>query len=265
MGEAAAKRVGPDMEVMMVPCLSDNYAPVFHDKTTGATAVVDTPEVGPILAAIEQRGWKLTHILNTHHHNDHTGGNEELVQRTGCKVIGPAGESSKIPGIQVAVGEGDKVSVGSLEANVLEVGGHTLGHIAYHFPGQNVAFVGDTLFVLGCGRIFEGTPSQMLASLEKLRALPDDTVVYCAHEYTESNARFAEHVGGIPGLSERVAAIRELRSAGHPTVPTILGHEKATNPFLRADSDDLRAAAGLPKGAVPVQVFAEVRKQKDRF
>lgn len=265
MGEAAAAQLGGGIEVLLVPCLSDNYAPVLHDASTGATAVVDTPEVKPILAAIEQRGWKLTHVLNTHHHLDHTGGNEELQRLTGCEVVGPRGEADKIPGLGRAVGEGDRVKVGALEATVIEVGGHTKGHIAYHFPEQKAAFVGDTLFVLGCGRVFEGTPSQMWASLQKLRALPDETVFYCAHEYTESNARFAEHLGGVAGLPERVAAVRELRAGGRPTVPALLGHEKATNPFLRADCDELRAAAGLPKGAVPVQVFAEVRKRKDKF
>ncbi|CAK0798587.1 unnamed protein product, partial [Prorocentrum cordatum] len=254
VGAAAAARVGGGVEILLVPCLSDNYAPVLHDPATGATAVVDTPEVGPILAAIEERGWKLTHILNTHHHHDHAGGNEELKRRTGCVVIGPAGEAERIPAIDTPVGQGDTVKVGSLEAEVLEVGGHTAGHIAYHFPRQRAAFVGDALFVLGCGRMFEGTPAQFWESLLKLRALPDDTVVYCAHEYTEANARFATHLGGIPRLPERVSAISELRAAGQATVPTLLGHEKETNPFLMADSDAVRAAAGVPAGATPVEV-----------
>jgi len=265
MGEAAAALVGDGAEVILVPCLSDNYAPIIHDPATGATAVVDTPEVGPIMAALESRGWQLSHILNTHHHLDHTGGNEALVRRTGARVFGPAGEASRIPGLDVAVREGDVVEVGGLRASVLEVGGHTRGHIAFHFAEQRVAFVGDTLFTLGCGRIFEGTPTQMFGSLEKLRGLPDDTVVYCAHEYTEANARFAQHLGGIHSLPERVEVIRELRRAGRPTVPTLLGHEKATNPFLRAHTDELREAAGLPRGSETVQVFAAVRKQKDRF
>eukprot|EP00747_Dinoflagellata_sp_TGD_P180150 gnl/TRDRNA2_/TRDRNA2_32126_c0_seq1.p1 gnl/TRDRNA2_/TRDRNA2_32126_c0~~gnl/TRDRNA2_/TRDRNA2_32126_c0_seq1.p1 ORF type:complete len:346 (+),score=47.61 gnl/TRDRNA2_/TRDRNA2_32126_c0_seq1:41-1078(+) len=263
MGEAAAGHVSGGMNVILVPCLSDNYAPIFHDAATGATAVVDTPEVEPILQAIESRGWHLTHILNTHHHNDHTGGNLELKQRTGCKIVGPAGEH--IPGIDIAVNEGDSVQVGSFGGSVLEVGGHTAGHIAYHFPDQKAAFVGDTLFNLGCGRLFEGSPAQMWTSLLKIRALPDQTVTYCAHEYTASNARFATHLGGIPQLPERVDAINGLRAEGLPTVPMILGHEKLTNPFLRADDDLVRKAAGLPNGATPVEVFAEVRRQKDNF
>jgi len=233
---------------------------------TGATAVFDTPEVAPILAAIEERGWRLTHILNTHHHFDHTGGNKELKERTGCTVVGPAGEASRIPCMDVACKDGDVVRVGDLELRVLEVGGHTAGHIAYHIPEQRLAFVGDTLFVLGCGRLFEGSPSQMWESLSKLRALPDDTVVYCAHEYTESNLRFAMTLdGALPGLSDRADAIRKLRAAGRATVPTLLAHEKATNPFLRADDSELRTAVGLSENAMPVDVFAEVRHRKDCF
>jgi len=265
MGNAAAAMIGKNMEVILVPCLSDNYAPIIHDVGTGATAVVDTPEVEPILAACEKRGWKLTHILNTHHHHDHTGGNSELKRKTACKIIGPAGEASRITEIDEAVTDGQDVCVGSLQARVLEIGGHTAGHIGYHFEKQHAAFVGDALFALGCGRVFEGTAEQMWASLQKIRSLPDETVVYCAHEYTESNARFASHLGGIPQLADRVAVVRALRSAGEPTVPMLLGHEKLTNPFLLADSEALRVAAGLSEGATPVQVFAEVRRQKDHF
>lgn len=266
MGDVAAAGVADDMEVILVSCLSDNYVPILHDPETGATAVIDTPEVEPIMNALDKRGWKLTHILNTHHHADHAGGNEELKKRTGAIIVAPAGEASKIRGIDVTAKDGDKVKVGHMEAQVLEVGGHTLGHIAYHFPKQRAAFVGDALFVLGCGRIFEGTPAQMWESLLKLRELPDDTVVYCAHEYTQSNAKFASHVGGVPGLEKRVAVVQELRSAGKATVPTLLGHEKATNPFLRADiGDDLRVAVGLDGGASPLEIFTELRRQKDNF
>jgi len=265
MGEAAAANVRGGMEVVLVPCLRDNYAPVFHDPSTGATAVIDTPEVGPIRRAIAERQWKLTHILNTHWHGDHTGGNLELKELTGCKIIGPAGEAAKIPGMDVAVKDGETVEVGAFEATVLDVGGHTAGHIAYHFPKQGVAFVGDALFNLGCGRIFEGTPEQMWTSLQKIRALPDDTVVYCAHEYTESNARFAMHVGGVPQLIERVQAIQDLRSGRRATVPMLLEHEKLTNPFLLADTDSMREAVGLPAGASSTEVFAEVRRRKDKF
>lgn len=265
MGDAAAAFVGDGMEVHLVPCLKDNYAPIFHDSSTGATAVVDTPEVGPILTAIESRGWKLTHILNTHHHWDHTGGNEEIKRRTGCTIVGPAGEATRIPGLDTAVKEGDRVKIGSFEAIVIEVGGHTAGHIAYHFPSQKTAFVGDTLFVLGCGRLFEGKPAQMWTSLLKLRALPDETVVYCAHEYTEANARFAEHLGGAPELQDRIEIIRDMRNKGMSTVPMLLRHEKETNPFLLADSERMRETLGFPHGTTPVEVFTEVRRRKDQF
>lgn len=265
LGErAASKFLGPELEVVLVPCLSDNYAPLIHDKSSGETAVVDTPEVGPILSVLEKRGWKLTHILNTHHHADHTGGNEELKRRTGCRVFGPAAE--QIPAIDVPLKEADAVQIGSLRAYVIEVGGHTSGHIAYHFPHQRVAFVGDTLFVLGCGRLFEGTAAQMWKSLSKLRALPDDTIVYCAHEYTESNVRFALSLGtSNPDLASRVKQISKLRAAGLPTVPTLLGHEKATNPFLRADCSEIRDAMNLSEGTAAAVVFGEVRKRKDSF
>lgn len=265
LGEYAAATIGPGIKVLLVPCLRDNYAPIIHDLATGATAVIDTPEVEPILKALDAHGWKLTHVLNTHHHSDHTGGNRDLQARTGCLIIGPSGEEAKIPGINVAVKDGDTVQVGNLRADVLEVPGHTSGHIAFHFKDQNVAFVGDALFVLGCGRVFEGTAEQMWASLQKLRALPDDTVVYCAHEYTSSNARFAEHLHPTSELLERIAVINQLRSSNLATVPSLLGHEKATNPFLRADADEVCEAVGLAKGTPASKVFAEVRARKDRF
>lgn len=265
MGATAAAFVRDDMEVVMVPCLGDNYAPIFHCSSTGATAVIDTPEAGPIFGAIESRGWTLTHVLNTHHHIDHTGGNRQLKQLTDCFIIGPKDEARRIPCMDRGVGDGEHLQVGAFDCVVLGVGGHTKGHIAYYFPKQNVVFVGDTLFNLGCGRIFEGTPHQMWESLSKLLALPDETVVYCAHEYTEANARFAMHVGGVPKLAERVAIIKDMRQRGEATVPMLLGHEKETNPFLRAATDEMREAVGLPPGTPAVDVFAEVRRRKDVF
>jgi hydroxyacylglutathione hydrolase len=253
------------LQIHQFPCLSDNYGFAIHDPASGQTAVIDTPEVGPIERALAERGWKLTHIFNTHWHPDHAGGNLELKARTGCRIVGPRGEAARIPGIDQEVGEGDVVALGGHRARVLDVPGHTAGHIAYWFEADGVAFVGDTLFALGCGRLFEGTAEQMWTSLGKLRALPPDTVVYCAHEYTQNNARFALTVE--PDNADLVARARrtdELRAAGKPTVPTTLGEELRTNPFLRADVPDLQRALGM-SGASPVEVFAEARRRKDRF
>lgn len=253
------------LQIYQFPALKDNYGYLVHDSATGATAAIDTPEVTAILNALESTGWKLTHILNTHHHFDHAGGNAELKAKTGCTIIGPRGEKDLIPGIDRAVGEGDIVELGDARARVLEVPGHTRGHVAYYFADDHVVFVGDTLFALGCGRLFEGTPAQMWTSLGKLMALPDDTTVYCAHEYTQSNARFALTVEPHnTALAARAREIDEKRARGEWTVPTTIALEKATNPFLRAASADLRATVGLPNAA-DVDVFAETRARKDKF
>ena len=253
------------LEIFQFPCLSDNYGYLVHDPATGATAAIDTPEVEPILKALSDKGWKLTHILNTHHHFDHAGGNLALKQQTGCEIVGPKGEADAIPGIDRAVGEGDTVTLGKAVAQVLDVPGHTRGHIVYYFKDDGVAFVGDTLFALGCGRLFEGTPEQMWTSLQKLMALPDDTVVYCAHEYTQANARFALSVE--PENQDLVTRAKEIdrkRADKQPTVPTTIGLEKKTNPFLRAASPALQAHIG--RGGAPlVEVFAETRRRKDNF
>ncbi|MEQ8745976.1 hydroxyacylglutathione hydrolase [Pyruvatibacter sp.] len=251
--------------VHQFPCLNDNYGFLLHAPETGETAAIDTPEVAPILRELEDKGWTLTHILNTHHHFDHAGGNQELKTRTGCTIIGPKDEADKIPGIDRAVGDGDEVLFGGQSARVIGVPGHTAGHIAYHFGSQNLAFVGDTLFALGCGRLFEGTPAQMWTSLQKLIALPDETVVYCAHEYTQANARFALSVEpDNDALHERARQIDEKRRKGQPTVPTTIGLEKSTNPFLRPSSGDLQRTIGL-EGADLVDVFAKTRALKDNF
>jgi hydroxyacylglutathione hydrolase len=253
------------LEIHQFPCLNDNYGYLVHEPGSGATAAIDTPEVKPILAALEEKGWTLTHILNTHHHFDHAGGNAELKEKTGCMVIGPKGEKDLIPGIDRAVGEGDIVELGAACARVIDVPGHTRGHIAYSFDEEHIAFVGDTLFALGCGRLFEGTAQQMWTSLGKLMELPDDTVVYCAHEYTQSNARFALSVEpDNVALTARAREIDEKRARGEWTVPTTIGLEKRTNPFLRAASPDLRRTIGLD-AAADVDVFAETRKRKDNF
>ncbi len=253
------------LQVHQFACLTDNYGFLLHDDSTNSTAVIDTPEVAAINDALASCGWKLTHILNTHHHFDHAGGNEELKQQWGAQVVGAANDAARIPGIDVRVSDGEHFLFGSASAQVLEVPGHTTGHIAYYFADSGIAFVGDTLFALGCGRLFEGSPADMWASLNKLMALPDDTVVYCAHEYTQANANFALSVEpNNPELVARAANITQLRSRGEPTVPTTIGAEKATNPFLRPTSLDLQQTIGLV-GADAVTVFAETRRRKDNF
>ena len=211
------------------------------------------------------KGWRLTHILNTHHHGDHAGGNLELKSRTGCTIVGPRADAARIPGIDIAVGEGDVVELGAHRAAVYDTPGHTRGHIVYHFAAARAAFVGDTLFALGCGRLFEGTPAQMWGSLQKILRWPDDTRIYCAHEYTQSNAGFALTVEPQNRLLQaRAANVAALRAAGTPTVPSTLGEERATNPFLRPQSGDLRATIGLVR-APDVEVFAKTRALKDAF
>jgi len=258
------------IEIHMFPCLRDNYGFLLHDAEAGVTATVDTPEVGPILGALEERGWALTHILNTHHHPDHAGGNLAIKDATGCQIIGPRADAARIPGIDIQVGEGDEFRLGGHPVRVFDTPGHTRGHIVYHLPEDRVAFVGDTLFAMGCGRLFEGTPSQMWTSLQKLMQWPDDTRVYCAHEYTQANARFALSVEpDNEALSERAREVDRLRARNEPTVPTTIGIEKATNPFLRPMSPEISAKVGLARAdhgaAELVEVFARTRALKDSF
>jgi hydroxyacylglutathione hydrolase len=253
------------LEVHQIPVLSDNYVYVARDPETGACAAVDPAVAGPVLDALDHLGWSLTMILNTHHHHDHVGGNLELKNATGCTIVGNRADARRIPGIDIGVGEGDEVAIGGQKARVIEISGHTVGHIAYWFEEARTLFCGDTLFALGCGRLFEGTAAQMWSSLGKLRALPDDALVYCAHEYTQSNAAFALTVEpDNPALRARAEEIRELRAAGRPTVPSSMAEERATNPFLRADDEGLKRAAGLA-GSDDVAVFAEIRRRKDMF
>lgn len=253
------------LEVHMFPCLEDNYGYLIRDRASGLVATVDTPEVTAIERALAQKGWKLSFILNTHHHADHAGGNLELKEKTGCRIVGPRAERDRIPGIDVALGEGDIFELGSRLARVFDTPGHTSGHIVYHFFDDHMVFVGDTLFAMGCGRLFEGTPAQMWTSLQKLRALDDDTRVYCAHEYTQKNAQFALTVEpGNAELVARAAEVQRLRAQGLPTIPTTIGREKQTNPFLRPESPGLQAKLGLA-GAPLVEVFAEIRRRRNAF
>ncbi len=253
-----------DPVVHMFPCLSDNYGFLIHDPETGETACIDTPEADRILAEADSRGWRITQIWNTHWHPDHAGGNEKIKAETGCHVTGPAGEADRIAIIDRTVSQGDTVRLGAIEVQVLDTPGHTSGHIAYYVPSISTAFVGDTLFALGCGRLFEGTPSQMWNSLTKLRALPDDTTIYCAHEYTAANAAFALSVDpDNKDLIDYADGVQKKRAAGAPTVPTTIAAEKAANPFLRADILPFQKAMGHAGDAVAT--FAEVRKRKDNF
>ena len=256
---------GDGLEVHQIPVLSDNYVYLARDPATEACAVIDPAVAEPVLEALDRFGWRLTHILTTHHHGDHTGGNQALKAATGCTIVGNAADAARIPGITVRVREGDTVEIGRQSAKVLEVSGHTVGHIAYWFRDSAVVFCGDALFSLGCGRLFEGTPAQMWASLCKLRDLPPETRVYCGHEYTLSNAAFALSVDpDNAALRERAAAVRALRAEGKPTVPSTIGEERAVNPFLRADAESLQRGAGLA-GWDAVATFAEIRHRKDVF
>lgn len=250
-------------EIITVPCLSDNYAFVLHDPQTGATAVIDVPDATPIRAALSERGWNLTDILITHHHYDHVDGVEELRAAFGARVVGAKADAHRLPPLGLAVGEGDSVSVGALNGTTLEVSGHTIGHIAYHFPG--IVFTGDSLMALGCGRLFEGDPATMWASLQKLTALPSETLVCSGHEYTATNAAFALTVDpDNSALRARAQETTRAVAAGEPTVPSLLSLEQATNPFLRASDPAVKAAIGM-QGAQDVDVFAEIRRRKDNF
>jgi hydroxyacylglutathione hydrolase len=249
------------LTVHQFPCLSDNYGFLIHDEASGKVACIDTPDAQAILTELGKLGWKLDLILNTHWHPDHAGGNAEIQAATGAVSVGPAEVGRLVPVDRVVAG-GDTVELGETTFGVIESGGHTLGHIAYYDPADGLAFVGDTLFALGCGRLFEGTPEQMWTSLQRLAALPDRTKVYCAHEYTASNARFALSVDDDPALTARARDVFAARERGEPTVPTTIGLEKATNPFLRAPRLATRVgAAGRPDA----EAFGAVRAAKDDF
>lgn len=254
-----------ELTIEPVLCLKDNYAYLIYDQATGFCGVVDPSESLPVLSALSARGLKLTHILNTHHHKDHVGGNLELKAATGARIVGPGKDHARIPGIDDGVVEGEIIPFPGHDAHVLEIPAHTSGHIAFYFPRDRAVFTGDTLFAMGCGRLFEGTPAMMWASLSKLNALPEDTRVYCGHEYTENNGRFALTLEpGNVALQARMQEVARIRANGQPTVPSTIALERETNPFLRADSAELRKTLGLADAGV-IDVFAETRKRKDSF
>ena len=236
------------MEIVRIPALADNYIWLVHEASSGETMVVDPALAEPVLAEADARGWRITQIWNTHWHPDHTGGNAAIKQATGCTVTGPAAEAHRIPTLDRLVAEGDRVTLGPLEAAVMEVPAHTAGHIAYHLPSEEVVFSGDTLFAMGCGRLFEGNAEQMHRNLQRLAQLPPETRVYCAHEYTLSNARFAVTVEPAnEALAARAAEVEAARARGEATVPTTIALELDTNPFVRARSAEELAERRLAK------------------
>jgi hydroxyacylglutathione hydrolase len=246
-------------------CLKDNFGVLLHDSVSGATAAIDAPEAASVEAALRATGWRLTDILVTHHHHDHTGGIEELKQRHRCRIVAPDAEADGIPEVDETVREGDRVRVGELVAHVIATPGHTAGHISYSLPAEKLVFVGDTLFSIGCGRVIEGTPQMMWGSLLKLRGLADDTRIYCGHEYTEANIRFAKTIEpNNAALIERERQVGRLSAARQATIPSLMGEEKAANVFLRADNAEVARAVGLAS-APAWQVFAEVRARKNKF
>lgn len=239
------------IDIVRIPALSDNYIWLVHEPGSGETLVIDPAEAAPVLAEADRRGWRITQIWNTHWHPDHVGGNADIKAATGCRITGPRAEADRIATLDATVGEGDSISLGSVQARVMEMPAHTSGHIAYHLATEQAVFVGDTLFAMGCGRLFEGSAAQMFDNMRRLATLPEETRVYCAHEYTQSNGRYA--LVAEPdnaALVERMAEVDAMRARGEPTIPTTIGAERATNPFMRARS---------------VEELAERRTAKDHF
>ncbi len=253
------------LTILQLPVLNDNYIYLLHDPVSGETATVDPSVAQPVLDILDQKDWRLTTILNTHHHSDHVGGNLELKLKTSCTVIAPLSDQHRIPGFDRGVVDGDVVTLGKYSARVISTPGHTSGHVVYHFADDNTLFCGDTLFVMGCGRLFEGTAEQMWHSLQKLKALPAATRIYCAHEYTQANGRFALTVEpDNRQLQQRMDVINQLRANRLPTVPSTIEQELATNPFFRENSLALQETIHKVNSS-PVEVFAEVRRLKDNF
>jgi len=251
-------------EIRTFTCLNDNFGYLIHDPATKATASIDAPEAAPIIKALEREGWTLTDILVTHHHGDHVGGVAELKQKFNCRVVAPHDKSTKIANVDLRAGHGDVIKVGSLLVRVLETPGHTLDHISYVFDGEKAVFAADTLFSIGCGRVFEGTYPMMWDSLLKLRALPNDTRVYCGHEYTASNVKFALGIEpNNPALKKRAEEVAKLRAANKLTIPSLMRDEKEANVFLRADVPAVATALAM-SGKTPAEVFGEIRERKNR-
>ncbi|MCA0977734.1 hydroxyacylglutathione hydrolase [Qipengyuania flava] len=250
------------LEIHQFPCLSDNYGYLLHDPDSGETAAIDTPDGAEYLRQAKAKGWTISHIWNTHWHPDHAGGNKAIVEATGAKVLAPQ-EVEKLSPIDTLVSHGDVVKLGRHDARVIDVSGHTNGHVAFHLPADDIAFVGDSVFALGCGRMFEGEPTQFWDSLDRIRQLPPETTLYCAHEYTQANAKFALHADPEnPELAAYAGEIDAKRARGEPTIPTSLERELKTNPFLRADSPEMQARWG---GEKPAETFAAIRAAKDSF
>ncbi len=253
------------LEIETIPCLSDNYAFLAHDPRSGETALIDAPEPGPILERLDAKGWKLSHVLITHHHYDHVDGLAQVLAQHPAKVIGNAADTNRLPNLDLALNDGETFSIGGCQGVMIDVSGHTIGHVAFHFPAANVVFTADSLMAMGCGRVFEGTKLQMYASLQKIAALPPSTIVCSGHEYTQANAKFALSIDpDNPELRARVERISDTRAKGVPTVPSILAEELATNPFLRAHDVAIKAHLGMP-GASDEDTFAEIRTRKDNF
>ncbi|MCO5582353.1 hypothetical protein L7F22_036247 [Adiantum nelumboides] len=254
------------LQIDVVPCLRDNYAYLLHDTEAGVTGVIDPSEAKPVIEAIQKKNLGLGFILNTHHHWDHTGGNVDLKRRYNAKVVGPYADRGRIPEIDVALKDGDTWMLGNQKMLVLDTPGHTKGHVCFYFPSSKAIFTGDTLFSLSCGKLFEGTPQQMWTSLSKIMGFPDDTSVYCGHEYTLANAEFSLTLEpNNEALKKYYGEVKELRQAGRPTIPTTLGREKACNPFLRVSSAEVRASVGISAEADEVQALAAVRARKDQW
>ncbi|MGV6846804.1 MAG: hydroxyacylglutathione hydrolase [Marinibacterium sp.] len=253
------------LDIVTVPCRRDNYAYLAHDAKSGQTALVDIPAAAPILDELAARGWRLSHVLITHHHQDHVEGLDEVLARHPAQVIGAAADAYRLPPLDREVTEGDEIAIGGETARVMDVSGHTIGHLAFYFPASHAAFTADSLMALGCGRVFEGTMEMMWASLCRLAALPGETVICSGHEYTQANGRFALTVEpDNTALLARLKDVDAARAADRPTVPSLLSLEKRTNPFLRAGVPDIAAGLGIA-GAPAVDVFAELRRRKDKF